>query len=97
MAPDLERVLQHTGLTAEELIAAHSGQTVASVCSWVRPGLCLFRLITRRTQSPRASMRPAPHVPAGSVGIAERQSAVYPQRLHRAVGHIIGRQSGTMV
>ncbi|MCL4410091.1 5-oxoprolinase subunit PxpB [Aliidiomarina haloalkalitolerans] len=78
MAPDLERVLQHTGLTAEELIAAHSGQQLQVYALGFAPGFAYLGSLPDALKVPRLDA-PRTHVPAGSVGIAERQSAVYPQ------------------
>lgn len=78
LAPDLERVLKHTGLTADELLAAHGEQQLQVYALGFAPGFAYLGSLPPALSVPRLDA-PRTHVPAGSVGIAELQSAVYPQ------------------
>ncbi|RKD90450.1 5-oxoprolinase subunit PxpB [Mangrovibacterium diazotrophicum] len=74
---DLEVVLQHTGLTEEELITQHSAPIYKVYMLGFTPGFCYLGgmpalLATPRKKTPSAKIR------AGSVGIAGEQTGVYP-------------------
>ena len=75
--PDLEFVAQNAGLTADEVIAIHSGTDYLVYTMGFAPGFPYLggldeRLATPRLESPRVE------IPAGSVGIAEGQTGIYP-------------------
>jgi len=75
--PDLDFVAGHTGLTPEEVIHIHSSQDYLVYMLGFTPGFPylggnLKKIATPRLETPR--MR----VPAGSVGIAESQTGIYP-------------------
>ena len=75
--PDLEFVAQHSGLSAEEVVDAHSGTDYLIYMMGFSPGFPYLgglpeRLHTSRLETPRTE------IPAGSVGIAESQTGVYP-------------------
>ena len=75
--PDLEYVAEHNGLTEEEVIALHSGTDYLVYMMGFTPGFTYLggmaeKIATPRLQTPRTA------IPAGSVGIAERQTGVYP-------------------
>ena len=75
--PDTEFVSQNAGMTPREMIAVHSGVDYLVYMMGFSPGFPYLggldeRLATPRLESPRAE------VPAGSVGIAEGQTGVYP-------------------
>ena len=75
--PDTEFVSQNAGMTSQEMIAVHSGVDYLVYMMGFSPGFPYLggldeRLVTPRLDSPRAE------VPAGSVGIAEAQTGVYP-------------------
>jgi KipI family sensor histidine kinase inhibitor len=77
--PDLAEVAEHTGLTAAEVIEAHTATPWRVGFSGFAPGFAYLvdgdaRLRVPRRAEPRAS------VPAGSVGLAGEFSAVYPRR-----------------
>ena len=87
--PDLAEVAERTGLRAEDVIALHAGATYTVYLLGFVPGFAYLgeldpALVLERRPEPR--MR----VLAGSVGIAGRQTAVYP--LPTPGGwHLIGR------
>ncbi len=75
--PDLGHVAGHNGLTEEEVIALHSGTDYLVYMMGFTPGFTYLggmseKIATPRLQTPRTA------IPAGSVGIAERQTGVYP-------------------
>ena len=75
--PDLEFVAQNAGLTADKVIAIHSGTDYLVYTMGFAPGFPYLggldeRLATPRLESPRVE------IPAGSVGIAEGQTGIYP-------------------
>jgi KipI family sensor histidine kinase inhibitor len=77
--PDLADVAAATGLTISEVIRAHSGTPWRAAFAGFAPGFAYLaggdpRLtVTRRTES-------RPSVPAGSVALAGKFSAVYPRQ-----------------
>jgi KipI family sensor histidine kinase inhibitor len=77
--PDLEDVARLTGLSATEVVAAHTGTPWTVAFGGFAPGFSYLvggdpRLHVPRRASPRTS------VPAGSVGLAGEFSGVYPRR-----------------
>lgn len=75
--PDLEDVAGAAGMTGEEAAALHAGRTYAVYFIGFTPGFGFMgevdpRIALGRLQSPRLA------VPAGSVGVAGRQTGVYP-------------------
>ena len=75
--PDLEAVATARGLASERVIAIHTGETYRSYFLGFAPGFAYLgdvpeSIATARHATPRRS------VPAGSVGIAGRQTGVYP-------------------
>jgi KipI family sensor histidine kinase inhibitor len=75
--PDIDFVMSVTGLELEEIIAIHSSAEYPVYMIGFTPGFCYLggmdeRLRTPRRETPRLS------IPAGSVGIAETQTGMYP-------------------
>ena len=75
--PDLEHVVEHTGLAAEEVIRIHTGTDYLVYMMGFTPGFTYLggmsdRIATPRLQTPRTA------IAAGSVGIADKQTGVYP-------------------
>ena len=75
--PDLPSVAEQAGLTLEEVISVHSGPDYLVYMIGFTPGFPYLgglpeKLATPRLETPRAK------IPAGSVGIAETQTGVYP-------------------
>ncbi len=75
--PDLEEVGKHCGITPEEVIRLHCSATYHIYMIGFMPGFPYMgelpdALVTPRLKTPRLS------VPAGSVGIAQRQTGIYP-------------------
>ena len=75
--PDLDHVADHNGLTPEEVIQIHSSADYLVYMMGFTPGFPYLggmseNIATPRLQTPRTA------IPAGSVGIAEQQTGVYP-------------------
>ncbi|ROO27566.1 carboxyltransferase domain-containing protein [Salinisphaera japonica] len=75
---DLADVAEHTGLSIDAVIAAHTGQRWRAAFGGFAPGF--FYMIGENTQL-RVPRRASPRtrVPAGAVGLAGMFSAVYPK------------------
>ena len=74
---DLEHVAKHNGLTPGEVIKVHCGTDYLVYMMGFTPGFPYLggmsdRIATTRLRTPRTA------IPAGSVGIAENQTGVYP-------------------
>ena len=91
-APDLCAVAQSCGMSADEVIAAHSAHTYVVYLLGFSPGFPYLGDLDERIALPRRA-EPRPRVPAGSVAVATRYTAIYTQAT--AGGwHIIGRTPG---
>ena len=75
--PDLETVAEHAGLSAQEVIEIHSGTGYLVYMIGFAPGFPYLGGLDERIACPRLKT-PRVKVPAGSVGIAESQTGVYP-------------------
>jgi inhibitor of KinA len=75
--PDLENVAEHAGLTTEEVIKIHSSVAYRVYMIGFSPGFPYLGGMDSRIACPRLAT-PRTRVPAGSVGIAESQTGVYP-------------------
>ncbi|MDI3256915.1 MAG: 5-oxoprolinase subunit PxpB [Kyrpidia sp.] len=75
--PDLEHVAAHNGLTAEEVIRIHTAPEYMVYAIGFSPGFPYLGGMSEKIATPRL---PSPRlaVPAGTVGIAGRQTGVYP-------------------
>jgi KipI family sensor histidine kinase inhibitor len=92
--PDLADVASHTGLSADEVVAAHTGTPWTVAFGGFAPGFAYLvggdeRLVVPRRETPRTS------VPAGSVGLAGEFSGVYP-RSSPGGWQLIGRTDAVM-
>jgi inhibitor of KinA len=74
---DLQTLAQCRGLSADEVIALHSGATYHVHMLGFVPGFAYLGGLDARLATPRRDT-PRPRVPAGSVAIAGEQTAVYP-------------------
>jgi KipI family sensor histidine kinase inhibitor len=74
---DLDDVADHADMTADEVIAIHSGTDYRVYMLGFAPGFPYLGGMDERIATPRLSS-PRVRVPAGSVGIAETQTGVYP-------------------
>jgi len=76
-ALDQQRVLQHTGLTSEQLIAIHSEATYLVHMLGFMPGFLYLGGLDNRLHCPRKDV-PATRIPAGSIAIGGQHTGVYP-------------------
>lgn len=76
-APDLEDVARRTGLTAEQVIEAHSGRVYHVYMIGFLPGYPYLGDLAPAICIPRRA-DPRIRVPSGAVGIATTVTAVYP-------------------
>ncbi|MGI6345022.1 MAG: 5-oxoprolinase subunit PxpB [Bacillota bacterium] len=77
MGPDLAAVAQHCRLSEQEVIALHKEPDYLVYMLGFLPGFPYLGGLPRQLATPRLST-PRTLVPAGSVGIADRQTGVYP-------------------
>jgi antagonist of KipI len=75
--PDLAEVARARGLTEAAVVALHSGRDYRAFMLGFTPGFAYLGLLPRELETPRKAT-PRVRVPAGSVAIAGRQTAVYP-------------------
>ncbi|PWH06236.1 urea amidolyase [Brachybacterium endophyticum] len=75
---DLEAVARETGLSADEVISAHTGTAWTAAFGGFAPGFVYLSGGDPRLQVPRRDS-PRSRVPAGAVGLAGEFSAIYPQ------------------
>ena len=75
--PDLGEVANRAGCTEDEVVAIHSEATYRVYMLGFLPGFAYLGSVSDRIVSPRR-VTPRLRVPAGSVGIAGRQTGVYP-------------------
>ncbi len=75
--PDLLETAERSKLSVEELIAVHSGREYRAFFLGFLPGFAYCGVLDPRIVAPRLG-RPRERVPAGSVAVADGQTAVYP-------------------
>ena len=75
--PDLAFVAEHNRMTVEEVVRIHSRTLYPIYAVGFAPGFCYLGGLDARLHTPRLPT-PRTRVPAGSVGIAEAQTGVYP-------------------
>ncbi len=74
---DLEALAASAGLTVQEAVRLHTGRAYRVFFVGFMPGFPYLGTLHRRLAAPRLSA-PRVRVPAGSVGIAGRQTGIYP-------------------
>lgn len=75
--PDLDFVAKHTGLSPEEVVRLHSGTNYLVYMMGFSPGFPYLGGLSEKLVTPRLTT-PRVKIPAGSVGIAEKQTGIYP-------------------
>jgi KipI family sensor histidine kinase inhibitor len=75
--PDLVETAARSGLSVDALVALHCGREYRAFFLGFMPGLAYCGMLDRRIDAPRLQA-PRPRVAAGSVGIANGQTVVYP-------------------
>ena len=77
MGPDLDAVAEFAGLSPHEVVARHAGARYRVFMLGFLPGFAYMGTVDQTIAMPRRAT-PRVKVPAGSVGIAGRQTGVYP-------------------
>ncbi|MBK5010993.1 5-oxoprolinase subunit PxpB [Pseudomonas sp. S60] len=77
VGPELPVLAARSGLSEAEVVRVHSDRDYPVFALGFAPGFGFMGLVDERLASPRLST-PRKQVAAGSVGIAERQTAAYP-------------------
>jgi len=75
--PDLGFVASHNGLTEREVVEIHAGTDYLVYMMGFSPGFPYLGGMSERIAAPRLKT-PRTAIPAGSVGIAQRQTGIYP-------------------
>ena len=75
--PDLAFVAQHNGLTETEVVRLHTSVVYRVYLIGFAPGFAYLGSVPEQIAAPRLET-PRTRVPAGSVGIAGRQTGIYP-------------------
>lgn len=75
--PDLQRVADAHGLTPDEVVRLHSSGEYTAFLLGFMAGFAYLGLVDERLETPRIPT-PRTRVPMGSVGIAGRQTGIYP-------------------
>ncbi len=92
--PDLQEVAARAGLEAAQAAALHAAGDYTALMLGFAPGFAYLGLVDPRLELPRRST-PRPRVPAGSVAVANRLTAVYPSPT--AGGwHLLGRTAARL-
>lgn len=76
-APDLDAVAAYHGVTADEIVAGHHHQPYYVFMVGFSPGFPYLGILPPFMETPRKSS-PSLQVRAGSVGLAGRQTGIYP-------------------
>lgn len=79
VAPDLERVARDRQMTIEQLVELHSEKEYTVCAIGFAPGFAFLGSVDPQIATPRHS-EPRLKVAKGSVGIADEQTAIYPQQ-----------------
>jgi KipI family sensor histidine kinase inhibitor len=78
VGPELTLLARRTGLTVSQVIERHSGQNYHVFALGFAPGFAYMGMVDPVLASPRLAT-PRKRVTKGSVALAERQTATYPQ------------------
>jgi len=77
MGPDIDFVASHTGKTSDEIIKLHAEPEYLIYMLGFTPGFTYLGGLNPELETPRLKT-PRTKIPAGSVGIAGKQTGVYP-------------------
>ena len=92
--PDLEYIAERAGGSVEEAVNIHSSEDYLVYMMGFTPGFPYLGGLSEELATPRLDT-PRSEIPAGSVGIAERQTGVYPVASPGG-GRLIGRTPLTL-
>ncbi|MBO3275102.1 5-oxoprolinase subunit PxpB [Pseudomonas schmalbachii] len=91
---DLPEVARACGLSVAQVIELHTGREYRVGAIGFAPGFAYLGELDERLALPRRST-PRTQVPAGSLAIAERQTAIYPQASPGG-WHLLGRTAASL-
>lgn len=94
VGPDLERAADQTSLSIDDIIKMHTEQEYRVYAMGFAPGFAYLGELPEKLRLPRLD-NPRTKIPAGSVAIAEAQTAVYPSESPGG-WNIIGRTAETL-
>jgi inhibitor of KinA len=94
IAPDLADVAARTGLSPAQVIERHSAVTYHVYTLGFQPGFAYLGDVPPELVLPRREI-PRPKIPAGSLAIAAKMTAIYPLECP-AGWHLIGRSPAPM-
>ncbi|MFD2633039.1 5-oxoprolinase subunit PxpB [Idiomarina piscisalsi] len=94
VGPDLERAAEQTSLSIDGIIKMHTEQEYRVYAMGFAPGFAYLGELPEKLRLPRLD-NPRTKIPAGSVAIAEAQTAVYPS-VSPGGWNIIGRTAETL-
>lgn len=94
VGPDLERAAEQTALSIDDIIQLHTEQEYRVYAMGFAPGFAYLGELPEKLRLPRLD-NPRTKIPAGSVAIAEAQTAVYPSASPGG-WNIIGRTAETL-
>ena len=77
VGPDLQRLAQRAGFSVEEVIRRHSERLYQVFAIGFAPGFAYLGEVAEELSVPRLA-NPRAKVPAGTLGIADTQTALYP-------------------
>jgi len=77
LGPDIDFVAEHNGLEVRDVIAIHTARPYHIYTIGFAPGFCYLGGLDKQLHTPRLET-PRTLVCAGSVGIAEAQTGIYP-------------------
>lgn len=92
--PDLADVAAFAGVGADDVVRMHAAQVYRVYMLGFLPGFAYLGLVDPAIAAPRRDV-PRQQVPAGSIGIAGRQTGIYPQ-VSPGGWQIIGRTAAAM-
>ncbi|MGH2449692.1 MAG: 5-oxoprolinase subunit PxpB [Candidatus Limnocylindria bacterium] len=75
--PDLAETAERSGMTADQLVAAHAGRDYRAYFLGFMPGFAYLGTLDPRIRAPRLAT-PRQRVPAGAVAVIDGQTAIYP-------------------
>ena len=78
LAPDLESLSRYAALSINDIIQIHSSTIYSCYAIGFMPNFAYLGNVDKRIQIPRHA-KPKNQVAAGSVGIADNQTAIYPK------------------
>ena len=77
LGPDLPFVAAHVNLSADEVVQIHGSILYTVFTVGFTPGFPYLGILDARIEAPRLET-PRTRIPGGSVGIAQRQTGIYP-------------------